>query len=73
MRKVRPNDRDAVNKYVECSKIVKRLAFEKAISTEHEKRSCADSIKLESMGEHVVLLQFFECFRIIHQLHLLLK
>ncbi|VDD94811.1 unnamed protein product [Enterobius vermicularis] len=49
VRKVRPNDRDAVNKYVECSKIVKRLAFEKAISTEHEKRSCADSIKLESM------------------------
>lgn len=30
--KARPNDKDAKSKFTECSKIVKRLAFEKAIS-----------------------------------------
>ncbi|CAH1790760.1 unnamed protein product, partial [Owenia fusiformis] len=47
--KAKPNDKDAKKKYDECNKIVKRLAFEKAISVEDNKSSIADSINLESM------------------------
>ena len=59
MTKARPNDKDARNKYTECNKIVKRLAFEKAIAVEEtEKKSIADSINLESMCK-LVILEFF--------------
>ncbi|CAD5112205.1 DgyrCDS1439 [Dimorphilus gyrociliatus] len=44
----KPNDRDAKAKYKECDKIVKRIAFEKAISVE-EKQSIADKINIETM------------------------
>nr|CAI5818521.1 unnamed protein product [Callosobruchus analis] len=47
--KVRPNDKDAKEKYTECNKIVKKIAFEKAISVEDNKRNIADSINLEAM------------------------
>ncbi|KAG8195712.1 hypothetical protein JTE90_002975 [Oedothorax gibbosus] len=45
----RPNDRDAKTKFLECSKIVKRIAFENAISVEETKKSVADSLNLETM------------------------
>merc|ERR1712038_1438690 len=49
--KARPNDKDAKNKYSECNKIVKRLAFEKAIAVEdQEKKSVAETINLETMS-----------------------
>ncbi|KAJ8674519.1 hypothetical protein QAD02_005781 [Eretmocerus hayati] len=48
--KARPNDKDAKSKFLECSKIVKKLAFEKAISVEENKKSVADSINLEAMA-----------------------
>ncbi|CAH1995895.1 unnamed protein product [Acanthoscelides obtectus] len=47
--KVRPNDKDARAKYTECNKVVKKIAFEKAISVEDNKRNIADSINLEAM------------------------
>ena len=53
MRKVRPFDKDAVKKFEECQKIVKRMAFEKAISMDHERKSFAESINVESIGELV--------------------
>lgn len=49
VRKARPKDQDALKKYEECSKMVKKLAFAKAISTDREKKSFGDSIKLETM------------------------
>lgn len=45
----RPNDKDAKVKFVECSKIVKRKAFENAIAVEETKKSVADSLNLETM------------------------
>lgn len=45
---VRPNDAEAKRKAVECNKIVKKIAFEKAISV--ETKSVADSIDFESMA-----------------------
>ncbi|XP_024937082.1 serine/threonine-protein phosphatase 5 isoform X2 [Cephus cinctus] len=48
--KARPNDKDAKAKYSECSKIVKKLAFEKAISVEENKKNIADSINLDAMA-----------------------
>ncbi|KAK2712350.1 hypothetical protein QYM36_011140 [Artemia franciscana] len=45
----RPNDKDAKIKYDECSKIVKRQAFEKAISVDSLQRSVADSIDLDTI------------------------
>ncbi|XP_034941265.1 serine/threonine-protein phosphatase 5 [Chelonus insularis] len=48
--KARPNDKDAKTKYTECNKIVKKLAFEKAISVEDSKKNIADMINLDAMA-----------------------
>ncbi|CAH1116956.1 unnamed protein product [Phaedon cochleariae] len=47
--KVRPNDKDARMKYSECNKIVKKMAFEKAIAVDDNKKCIADSINLDAM------------------------
>ncbi|KAJ0173510.1 hypothetical protein K1T71_010659 [Dendrolimus kikuchii] len=47
--KVRPNDQDAKLKYNECNKIVKKIAFEKAISVDKKEVNIADSINLDAM------------------------
>ena len=53
--KVRPNDKDAKQKFVECNKIVKRLAFEKAIAVDDH--SCvSDGINLEAMSNTLYIL-----------------
>lgn len=48
--KARPNDKDAKTKYTECNKIVKKIAFEKAISVEENKKNVADTINLDAMA-----------------------
>ena len=48
--KVKPSDKDAKAKYQECNKIVKRIAFEKAIAVEDNKKSIVDALKIENMG-----------------------
>ncbi|XP_077998671.1 serine/threonine-protein phosphatase 5-like [Glandiceps talaboti] len=48
--KARPNDKDARAKYMECSKIVKRRAFERAISVDDSKKSIVESLDLEGMA-----------------------
>lgn len=47
MTKARPNDKDAKAKYTECNKIVKKLAFEKAISVSD--RCISDIIDFENI------------------------
>ncbi|XP_063387751.1 serine/threonine-protein phosphatase 5 [Cydia fagiglandana] len=47
--KVRPNDQDAKMKFNECNKIVKKIAFEKAISVDKKEVNIADSINLDAM------------------------
>ncbi|CAK1583856.1 unnamed protein product [Parnassius mnemosyne] len=47
--KARPNDQDAKMKYNECNKIVKKIAFEKAISVDKKEVNIADSINLDAM------------------------
>lgn len=42
MSKRQPNDAGAKTKFLECSKIVRRLAFEKAIASDVVERSLAD-------------------------------
>ncbi|KAK5981162.1 hypothetical protein GCK32_001963 [Trichostrongylus colubriformis] len=44
-----PNDADAKRKHDECQKIVRRIAFEKAISVDHDKKSISESIDLTTM------------------------
>lgn len=51
----RPNDKDAKTKFLECSKIVKRKAFENAIAVEETKKSVADSLNLETMSKCVYM------------------
>ncbi|XP_052744035.1 serine/threonine-protein phosphatase 5 [Bicyclus anynana] len=48
--KVRPNDQDAKMKYNECNKIVKKIAFEKAISVDKKEVNIADTINLDAMS-----------------------
>ena len=47
---MRPNDKDAKAKYSECNKIVKRLAFEKAIAVEDNSKSVSEAINIENMS-----------------------
>ena len=47
--KARPNDKDAKAKYTECNKIVKKIAFERAISVND--KSVSDLIDFESISE----------------------
>ena len=51
--KYRPNDKDARTKYVECSKLVKQQAFERAISVSEDKKSVVDSLNLENMSKQI--------------------
>ena len=53
--KVKPNDKDAKAKYSECNKIVKRIAFEKAISVEENKKSVVDSINVDTISKSIML------------------
>lgn len=52
--KVRPSDKDAKLKYNECNKIVKKIAFEKAISVEDKKQSVADTINLDVISKYIL-------------------
>lgn len=56
--KARPNDKDAKMKYTECNKIVKKIAFEKAISVEDMKKCIADTINLDAMSEWPAVVGF---------------
>lgn len=47
--KVCPDDRDAQNKFKECDKINRRLAFERAIAVEDLKKSALDHIDIEAL------------------------
>ncbi|KHN85772.1 Serine/threonine-protein phosphatase 5 [Toxocara canis] len=49
VRKARPSDKDAMRKYTECQKIVKKKAFEKAISVDSDQRSIANSINIDTI------------------------
>ena len=49
VKKFRPKDKDAILKYTECEKIVRRQAFEKAIAVD-DKKSLTDTIDVDSMG-----------------------
>jgi serine/threonine-protein phosphatase 5 len=40
-------------KYNECNKIVKQIAFEKAISVDQKEVNIADSINLDSMSKYL--------------------
>lgn len=47
--KVRPDDKDAQQKYKECEKILKRIAFEKAIAVDDVNKSAWDQIDIEAL------------------------
>ena len=45
-----PNDQDAKKRFLECKKIVQRIAFENAIRVDEVKKSVADALDLDSMS-----------------------
>lgn len=49
VRKAVPNNADAKQKYDECQKLMRKIAFEKAISVD-DTRSIADSINVDAIG-----------------------
>lgn len=51
--KIRPNDKDAKMKFKECDKIVRKLAFEKAIAVEDMKTTIADTINLDAWSKFI--------------------
>ena len=53
VKKVRPKDKDAIQKYEECNKIVKWMAFQKAIAVDTTYTSVADSINLDTIGKYM--------------------
>lgn len=42
-------------KYLECNKIVKQKAFERAIAGDEIKKSVVDSLDIENMSKSVIL------------------
>lgn len=48
--KVRPRDKDAMAKFTECNKIVRQIAFEKAIAVESCQKKPSESIDLDTIG-----------------------
>lgn len=57
--KARPNDKDAKDRYMECHKMVKVSAFNKAISVE-DKKNIADTINLEDMSKYFLFTKFYK-------------
>ena len=51
VKRARPRDSDALAKFTECNKIVKQMAFAKAIAV--EQKNVTETIKWETMGEGV--------------------
>ena len=51
VKKARPQDKDALSKYTECNRIVRQLAFEKAISVEDSSKKPSETIDLDSISE----------------------
>ncbi|MCP9262459.1 Serine/threonine-protein phosphatase 5 [Dirofilaria immitis] len=49
LRKALPNNADAKQKYDECQKLMRKIAFEKAISVDHDKRSIGDFINIDAI------------------------
>uniref|UniRef100_A0A914V914 protein-serine/threonine phosphatase n=3 Tax=Plectus sambesii TaxID=2011161 RepID=A0A914V914_9BILA len=47
--KALPRDVDAKKKFDECQKIVRRIAFEKAIAVDHDQKSVAEQIDVEAI------------------------
>jgi len=60
-------------KYTECNKIVKRIAFEKAISVADTKKSVVDQINLESMSTVSVYMHYLLRNIVCVLLHEMLK
>ncbi len=56
VKKVRPRDKDALVKYTECNKVVRQIAFEKAIAVESSRKKPSETIDLDSMGESYVCI-----------------
>lgn len=57
--KRRPNDRDAAMKFTECNKLVRKQAFEKAISNDVPEKTLAEiHSDLESIGNKLKVLLF---------------
>ncbi len=50
MYKAKPRDPDAKKKFDECQKIVRRIAFEKAIAVDHDQKSVVESIDIDEIG-----------------------
>lgn len=52
--KRRPNDKDATLKFTECNKLVKKQAFERAISSDVPEKTLAEvHADLESIGKNI--------------------
>ncbi len=52
VKRAKPHDKDALNKYNECNKIVRQIAFEKAIAVEAaSKKKASETIDLDTIGE----------------------
>ena len=59
---MRPGDKDAKMRYSECDKVVKRIAFERAIASD-ESKSVADQINIDTMSNYWRLsLCLKDCF-----------
>jgi serine/threonine-protein phosphatase 5 len=50
VKKVCPNDKDALLKYEECKKIVTQIRFQKAIAVDESAKSMANQIEIQTMS-----------------------
>lgn len=68
--KQRPNDKNAALKFTECNKLVKKQAFEKAISNDVPEKTLAEvHSDLESIG----IIPYFDLCEVIRKFNFCLK
>lgn len=51
VKRVRPRDKDALTKYTECNKVVRQVAFERAIAVESSRKKPSETIDVDSLSE----------------------
>ena len=51
VKKVRPRDKDAITKYTACNKVVRQMAFERAIAVESSQKKPSETIDIDTMSE----------------------
>ena len=64
VKKVRPRDKDAITKYTACNKVMRQMAFERAIAVESSQKKPSETIDIDTMSEGGVCVCVCVCIHV---------